>query len=136
MKKRWKAHIVKGQLTIAEPDAFNAYLTTLRGDLAVTVEAWKRKTSNPQLAYYYGVVVKLLCTHTGFSQDEMDSVLKNMFMSEYVEINHYIIRKPISKTAVSTLRFETFLEDCRRWAASALEVYIPLPNEVDFQETL
>ena len=135
MKKRWKAHKSKGQLVIDDNLGFQALLDTLPNELAVTVETWRRNTSNPQLAYYYGAVVKLICEHTGFSADEMDIVLKNLFLSEFVDIHGWTIRKPISKTAVSTKRFEEFLEDCRRWAATTLEVYIPLPNEVDLQET-
>jgi len=137
MKKRWKAHKEQGRLIVDDADGYSGYLQTLPDkDLAVTVERWRKKTSSPQLAYYYGAIVRPLCEFTGFALDEMDITLKNMFLSEYVEVNNWTIRKPISKTAVSTARFEQFLEDCRQWAASKLDVYLPLPNEVDLEETL
>ncbi len=136
MKKRWKARRDHGKLVMDNPEGFQKYIETLPEEIAVTVERWHRRTSNPQMAYYYGAVVRPLCDHTGFTVNEMDFVLKNMFLAEFVEINDYVIRKPISKTQVSTSRFEIFLQDCRQWAQSVLDVSLPLPNEVNLQERI
>lgn len=37
-----------------------------------------------------------------------------------------------STTELSTIEFEKYLEDIRRWASMKLSCYIPLPNEYDY----
>jgi hypothetical protein len=116
---------------------FDAYMDSLKGDIAITAEPWTRKTSNPQFAYYYAVPVKLLADHTGFTKDEMDVVLRNKFLSRPVSVpvkdgEFLMVCKVLSKTAVTTAQFEEFLTEVRNWAIADLGVVIPLPNEVDY----
>ena len=136
--KRWKARRTGLSLNINPEslDDFRAHINTLpfNTQLAVTVTRWQRRTSNPQLAYYFGVVVELLSEHTGFTKEEMDFLLKNRFVYSYVNVNGVTLKKVLSKTTTSTARFEEFLETTRRWAEADLGVLIPLPNEAEIND--
>ncbi|MCE5185049.1 MAG: hypothetical protein LLF76_02865 [Planctomycetaceae bacterium] len=131
MKKRWRAINKGGHITLCDPEGFRKHTEVLGPFLAVTVENWQRTTSNPQFAYYYGVVLQILSAYTGFTRDEMDVVLRDMFLSDFVHVQDRILRKTYSKTTVSTGRFNLFLEEVKRWAAEEFGLYIPDPNEVD-----
>ena len=134
MKKRWRARNNGGKVVLETPQAFEEHVKGLGQELAVTVETWRRTTTNPQFAYYYGVVLQILSDFTGFTRDEMDVVLRNRFLSEFTEIKGQILRKTFSKTTVSTLRFNQFLDEVKRWAAQEFDLYIPDPNEVELDQ--
>lgn len=114
-------------------DRFVEYCKTLRGkecELIVRPRTYKR--SNQQNAYYWGVVIKLITDDCGYGErDEILSVhdtLRTMFLKR-----NGFLGKPrvMSTTELSTKEFEEYLEQVRRWAAIALSVQIPLPNEVE-----
>ena len=88
----------------------------------------KKQRSNPQNAYYWGVVIKLIHDHTGQDINTIHGVLTGMFLKVKDWLDKERIR---STTELTTVEFEEYLEKCRQWAAIALEVYIPLPNEVE-----
>jgi hypothetical protein len=93
----------------------------------VTVKEWKPYTSNDQYGYYYGVVLPIISDEVGHSVEELDVILKNKFLYEYVKIGEELIKKPRSKTAVTTLEFSKYIEEVVRWAATVLSVIIPDP---------
>ena len=139
MRKRWRAHLEgpDGDLDIHQAQDFSQYLKTLKGDIAIIVEPWKKTTSNPQFAYYYAVPVRLIADHTGFTKDEVDVVLRNKFLSLPISVpvkdgECLMVRKVLSKTSVNTAQFEEFLTEVRNWAIADLGIVIPLPNEVDY----
>lgn len=88
----------------------------------------KKHRSNPQNAYYWGVVIKLIHDHTGQDANTIHGVLTGMFLKVKDWLDKERIR---STTELSTVEFEEYLEKCRQWAVIALDIYIPLPNEVE-----
>ncbi len=93
------------------------------------------KRSNPQNRYYFGVVVKLISSHTGFSSLEIHEILKHKFLKRgVVLINNRGGREfqdiTESTTDLNTVQFEEYLSKIRQWASEELSVYIPLPHEV------
>jgi hypothetical protein len=86
--------------------------------------------SNNQNRYYWGVVVKLLSEHTGFSQGEMHYTLRHKFLS-YTKVlsNNERVQVVQSTTDLDTKEFEDYMEDIRRFAIQELDIEIPLPNE-------
>ena len=139
----WEAHQIKGRMLFARPTELKLYVESL-GDnkLVVKISKHRKSTTPAEFKYYFGVVLRILSDHIGFTTDEMDVCLRNRFLYEYKRIpgedrttNDTILKRVISKTAVSTVRFEKFLEEIRQWAITKLNVYIPLPNEVSYSET-
>jgi hypothetical protein len=78
-----------------------------------------------QNKYYHGVICKLISDHTGYTSDEVHQILAEQFLS-YEKDGRTFVQ---STTKLKTTEFESYMEDCRRWASMELQVYIPLPNE-------
>ena len=93
-----------------------------------TVEIVKSKQvrSLPQNKYYWGVVVKIVSQHTGYTSEETHQELARMFLS-YENSGKLFVR---STTKLNTMEFEKYAESCREWAKKEMDVYIPLPNEI------
>lgn len=119
----------KIQLDIYEKPRFKRYLRTLLGVPAVEVfvRELKRRRSDRQNRYYWGVVVALLAEYFGYSREEMHEALKMKFLRKEPPDKPATVR---STTDLSTQEFEDYLEEVRQWAAEFYGIDIPLPDEV------
>lgn len=88
-------------------------------------EKEKKNRSGQQNKYYWGVICKLVSDHTGYTPDEMHQIMADNFLSYEKDGKRFTL----STTKLKTAEFEAYMEDCRRWAAMELQVYVPLPNE-------
>lgn len=132
MNPIFRATIQKGKVIFDCVGLFNDYLTLLEGkEVDVIVRKHKKNRSNNQNAYYWGVCIKILSEELGYTDDEMHSALKMMFLQD----NLRKIPTLKSTTSLTTVEFEEYLEKIRQWAAQELSCIIPLPNEVDFKDT-
>ena len=138
MNKRWKARVECAELWYEDYRTFMDFLgVNFEGKSCwVTVEPERKATSNPQLAYYFGVVVKILSDYTGFGKESMDILLKQKFLSEIREMegHYYLITK--SKKDVSTAQFTEFVNDVKQWAFDEFQLIIPDPDEVQLTDVI
>jgi len=81
-----------------------------------------------QNGYYWAVVVADIAAHTGHTPEEIHIELRAMFNPEPSLLSPNIT-KPGSTQKLTTIEFEEYLERIRAWAATELELSIPLPNE-------
>lgn len=97
--------------------------------------AYRKDRSNQQNRYYWGVVLKALGDHTGYTPDEIHEFLKQNFLHRnYIRIvtkkgtplKANIVR---STTDLTTTEFEDFMTKVRQWASLELSCWIPEPNE-------
>lgn len=86
----------------------------------------KRKRSLNQNKYYWGVVVKIVSMHTGYTADEAHQELARMFLS-YDNNGKKFVR---STTKLTTWEFEQYLDKVRAWAQKEMDCHIPMPNEI------
>lgn len=106
-----------------------AWLQTLEGQ-----EVWaqfakkKKRRSDNQNAYYWGVVVKMLGDHLGMTPEEVHDALKWKFLRKSVSG----LDTTRSTASLTTTNFEDYLQAVRTWASTELAFNLPLPNEVDF----
>jgi len=126
--------IVHGKLHIsgsARSAIQEAVLVWSDGPATLTVER-ESATRSPQAnAYYWGVVVKSLADHTGYTPDETHDVLKIKFLPKDVALRtgtgtviaEFVIGG--STRALSVGEFYDYVERIRQWAFDALEVDIP-----------
>ncbi|TWP23108.1 hypothetical protein ETU10_08410 [Apibacter muscae] len=106
-------------------------------NLKLTFESEGKKRSNPQNAYYWGVIVPLIqegiFNEWGeyMSKEQVHEMLKyNCNYKEIVNENTgEIIRSVRSTSDNSTITQEDYHEKCRRLAFNYFNVEIPLPNE-------
>lgn len=124
MNKIWTGKIEKGRLILDDQSTFKKFIETLPDkNIELFLRTPKKIRSNQQNRHYWGVVVKLLAEHFGYTSDEMHGVLKWKFASR-LDLN--------TTTAMSTSEFSNqYVEEIRKWALNDYQIYIPLPDEVD-----
>lgn len=88
----------------------------------------KPKRSTQANAYYWGVVVEMVAEACGYSKEEAHEALKHHLRFDPTLGPLGLVK---STTADTTAEFQRYLEDCRRFAAETLGIYIPEPHEVE-----
>lgn len=111
--------------------AVKTHLLKLKGKtVQITIEERKKRRSNPQNAYYHGVVLKTIADFCGYrGEDEIAGIheeLKRKFLPKVGNLN--IVK---STSSLNTEEFSAFVENVRGWAAEELGIYIPDPNEME-----
>ncbi len=114
--------VEQGKLKINNPSKLADYLRTIEGNVQIIIEKPKKRRSENEHRYYWGVIVKLISDHTGHSKDEIHEALKHKFLWDGLVAR--------STTRLSVSEAEEFYAQVRMWAASELELMIPLPNEI------
>ena len=107
--------------------AFRKHLAGTDGN-EITAQFYKRrsKRSTRANAYYWGVVIPLLASEIGYTQDEMHEALKAKFLSQE-DLTHGLV-KVRSSAKLSVAEFGEYLETVTLWAAEKLGVVIPQPE--------
>ena len=128
---RFRAVIKNGEVIPVNPEAYNLWLRTFRDGTIVncTVRKASKIRSIPQNSYYWGVVLSYISAQTGYEPEEVHINMKYKFLRHGDTENYMNHIK--STTELNTEEFEEYLEYIRRWAAQFLELYIPLPNEIE-----
>ena len=101
--------------------------------VVITVREQKKRRSLNLNAYYWSVVVKLLSDNTGYDKDEMHEVLKSMFLRTKYQIKGIWIHGTKSTTKLNNQEMQTYIEECKTFASTTLSLYIPDPNEVEYE---
>lgn len=102
----------------------------------VSVREHKKKRSDPQNRYYWGVVIPAVLAMFLEAGNDTDESEVHEYLKEHVGgLSRILIgpdgkRRPVvrSSTTLDTAEWEDFMEKVRAWAA-ALGCQIPLPNE-------
>ncbi len=108
-----------------------------RKQIKITFSLCYKKRSNPQNAYYFGVIVEhwrnIIREEWAeiWGKDEVHHFLKsNLNYEELVDDETgLILRKPKSTSENSTFQQEEYHKACRDLAWNMFEYQIPLPNE-------
>ena len=85
--------------------------------------------SQRQNAYYWGVVLKTIGDEIGYTTEEMHQLMARAFLSYEKAPGEMFVK---STTSLNTREFEEYLAKVRRFAATELHVFCPLPNETEF----
>lgn len=98
--------------------------------IEITVTKKKKKRSVRQNSYYW-LLVTMISDHTGFTKEEVHAILKQRFLKvERVnEVTGAIYEYVRSTTELSTVEYEDYLEDVRRFASEEFGIYLPEPQE-------
>lgn len=124
--------VTQGKLRLDAPARYLVHLARLEGKLVeVVVRRRRSQRSVNQNAAYWGIAVEILSQHLGYDKCTMHDALKEKFASRRDEKGLLIVE---STAAMDTKRFCKYYEDIQRWSAEFLGVYIPDPNECEYQE--
>lgn len=104
-------------------------------DIVLSLKIKRKTRSNPQNAYYWGVVVPLITEAfnkfgNDFKEEETHEFLKAKFNARQLEvIDGHHIDVPQSTSKLDTKEFMTYIEQIQQFASMLLGIYIPSPNE-------
>ena len=97
--------------------------------ISVAIMPEKKAKSTEQRGYYWAVIIKILSDHTGYTKEEMHEAIKHKFL-----IDETLNPPKVGSTEdLSTAETEELYTAIREWSAIDLGLYIPLPNEVDYE---
>lgn len=108
--------------------------------VTITVKPYRKSRSNPQNAFYWGVVVPLIRRMFEDAGNTMNDEDVHCFLRAHVGGLTNIVHTPDglarnvlkSSTALTTIEWEMWMEKIRAWAAP-FDVVIPLPNEAGYE---
>ena len=97
------------------------------------IKQFRKKRSNRQNRYYFGVIVKILSQELGYFPDEIHELLKQKFRPKQIAIKTTgeVFQVGSSTTEDDTFHAEEYYEMIRTWALQELDILIPLPNEYE-----
>lgn len=106
-------------------------------EIIITFEKRKKKRSNQQNAFYFGIVIgimQLAFKETWgefYSANEVHEALKSKycFREQINENTGEIISIPMSTTNFTTIEWEEYIDKIRKFAMEWFNVSIPFPNE-------
>lgn len=106
------------------------HILPFRGQtVEVTIEKRRKRRTDNQNSYYWGVVIRTIANDCGYRSDEelaaIHAELKKKFLPRYGKL---AITQ--STTTLNTADFTEYIEKVRAWAATELGIYIPDPNEI------
>lgn len=99
-------------------------------EIVLTLRPASTIRSKAENRYYWGVVIRMVSEEMGILDEEAHDYLKSLFLKVGVEKNGKRWEITRSTTTLSIPEFEDYVEKCREWASSELNIVVPLPNEV------
>ena len=130
--------IEKGVLKITRRAAFLEAIRSLPdGRVTVTIAKQYKRRSVPENAYYWGVVVNEFVQGWFDTNGEKVSIDRAHWLLKQecnsIEVINQktgkIIKCPQDTHTMTTVEFEAYLTDCRRFIAEWFGREVPLPNE-------
>lgn len=130
-KRRHAIEVIDGKVKFLNRREFDNEIKDFEGRKAWLIIAGRRNVrSINQNAYYWGVIIDMIGKYLGYFPDEMHEVLKRKFLpAKVVNLKDEEIIIPESTSRLDSGEFENYLESIRTWAATDLNLTIPVPNE-------
>ncbi len=119
-------------LSPAQKNVMQSYLVKHDGEyIKMEYSQPTKGRSNNQNRYMWGVIYTMIAAETGHTTEEIHEFMKSMFLPrEFLKVGETIQQLTKSTTTLSTTDMETYLEHIRAFAASELNLVIPLPQEI------
>jgi hypothetical protein len=129
-----KAFVKNGKITFQDREQFDKDLSNNEGkNVYITIREQKNRRSLNLNSYYWAVVVKLVSNETGYDKEEAHEILKSMFLRTRYQIKGIWVDGMKSTTKLSNQEMTEYIEEIKRFASSSLGLYIPDPNEVEYE---
>lgn len=130
MNRIYKAKKENGVFHWLEEDLMYQDIETFKdGWYQLIIRPRKKSRSDNQNRYLWGVVYKIIANETGHTEEEVHEHMKWQFLRK----RGGRLETVKSTTNLTTIEFEEYTENIRRFAATKLNIQIPLPNEVDYE---
>lgn len=132
MVPKFYGQVDNGKLRLFDREDFDKYLLSVKGPVELSLKRRLKQRTIRQNRYYWGVIVKLISEHTGFTPTEVHNLLKYQFLKDIMQIGGKTYGTIKSTTELDTQGFsEDYWEPIRQWAAEELNLFIPDPSLID-----
>lgn len=104
-------------------------------DVEVSISRVDSKKTNPQLAYFFAVVLPIIKQRfedlegSTFTKGEIMTILKDRYFFEEVYYGGEFVKEHLSISKASKDEVKKFIEDCIEFATTILDVEIPEPTK-------
>jgi hypothetical protein len=104
-------------------------------DIEITISRIDSKKTNPQLAYFFAVVLPIMKQRfedlegSTFTKGEIMSILKERFFYEEIHYGGEFVKEYLSLSKASKAEVKKFIEDCIEFATTILDIEIPEPSK-------
>jgi hypothetical protein len=147
---KWNVDVRQnGEIIFRDPDSWKRYKIPFHGKPAqLILKKVTKLRSRQEEKFYHAVVVRMVAEAMEVSRDDAHEFLKDMFLKrEEKTPTGMRYKRILSTTELSDAAYREYWEQCIRWAAlptkdeglgpdSGLELYIPYPNEVDYENAM
>lgn len=105
-------------------------------DVEITVTRIDSKKTNPQLSYFFAVVLPIIKARfedlegSTFTKGEIMSILKDRFFFEEIYYGGEFVKEYLSLSKASKAEVKKFIEDCIEFATTILDIEIPEPSKL------
>ena len=118
--------VTQGTVHLLMMEQYRQYVSSLEGDVVeVIVRKRSRRRTNPQNAYFHGVVLPMLARAAGYEPEEMKDALKMRFLVSHQDGPLPTVR---GTSSLSTAEFNEFIDHCIRLGAEMFDIVIPDPR--------
>jgi len=145
---RWRVEVSKdGKVLFEDRKSWDEFKIPFIGKpMTLILKRRVKERSRQEEKYFHAVVVRMIAAEMTIGMDEAKEFLKNLFLRhEERSPAGFRYYRTLSTTELSDRAYRHFWEQCRDWAAlptgengldqdSGIELYIPLPNEVDYED--
>jgi len=117
--------------TLGKPISFRKELEYFAGkDVEITVRKKRAKRSDDQNRLYHAYL-KLLSEHTGYSTEEMHSIIGYKFrlVNKVDESTGEMFQYIRSTTKMNKLQFADHIKEIQDWCENTFKFRLPNPNE-------
>ena len=140
MIPKFKAKIENGTVQLTDKEAFLNHCSGLKnGEYFVVIDKEKKKRSDSQNNYLWGVVYKVPADSLGWDIEDMHEFCKLKFNIIHKKIRDNEVEVPGSTTILTTTQFMEYTDKIKQFFAG-YDIYIPDPDEylnsLETEETL
>ena len=130
---RHLARVEDNKIIFDDKEVFK-YETNKYNGKKIIVELREAKNirSLKQNSYMWGVVFPEISQHTGYTAQEVHDIICSKFLRRLVEKDEFSYEVIGGTSDLDTKEFETLMAQVREWASFELGVWIPEPNEGEF----
>lgn len=136
----WECGVHNGKVVIKDRAAFDQHLIPFEGkdNLSLVLKRKVKPRSRPIEKYYRAVPVRMIAAEMGIEDEEVHEMLKAMFLKteDSKELpDGKVIRyeRVMSTTELGDKRYYEYVFDqVLPWGSKTVGIYIPLPNEADY----
>ncbi len=134
LKPKFHGCITNGEFVVDDfqIEQRDAYLTGLEGlKVEEIIQRPEESKTNPQLAYFHGVVCEIASEASGYTKEEVKGLLKGEFLTRYVTgpRGNQIAWVP-SLEGMKKHEMSEFIENCIILIAKHWHAVVPPPDEI------